>query len=139
MRQFKKVEVVAGLALSAGLLMGAATSRVALSHDSGHGKEDDSKRAQETKVVIDGGFKPAKIKAKVGREVHLTFFRKEKSGCGNVVKFPGLKETKDGKEVTVERTLKSGEETTITFTPKEKGTLHFTCGMGMYKGSVVVK
>jgi len=137
----KKLNAIAGLALGAGLLAGGAMSNIAFAHNDGGGTHDETKPQgpHVVKVTIDGGYHPGKIKVHPGREVRLTFVRKEKQGCGDVVRFPGLKETKDGKEVVVERTLKSGEETTISFTPKEKGTLHFTSGMGMYKGSVVVK
>ncbi len=54
----------------------------------------------------------------------------EESGCGDVVRFPGL---------GIERTLKTGQKTVVTFTPKKAGTTAFTCGMGMYRGQVVAR
>ena len=137
MQKFK-TKTVAALTLGAALLTGGAMSTVAFGHGAEH-HEEEAPKAQEVKVVIDGGYHPGSVKVKRGREVHLTFVREEKGGCGDVVRFLSLKETIDGKDVLVQRTLKTGEETTITFTPKAKGTLHFTCGMGMYKGAIVVK
>ena len=136
--KFKSKAGLTSLALGAALLTGGAMSTVVFGHGSEH-HEEEAPKAQEVKVVIDGGYKPGSVKVKRGREVHLTFVREEKGGCGDVVRFLSLKETKDGKDVLVERRLKTGEETTVIFTPKTKGTLHFTCGMGMYKGAIVVK
>lgn len=88
------------------------------------------KGVQKATVTIDGGYRPAAITVKAGRPVELTFVRQEQSGCGNVVRFPGL---------NVERTLKTGEKSVVTFTPKKPGTIPFTCAMGMYRGQVVAQ
>lgn len=85
---------------------------------------------QKATVVIDGGYSPAKLNVKAGRPVQLTFVRKGTDGCGEVVQFPSLK---------LKRTLKKGEKTTVTFTPTKSGPLHFTCGMEMYRGQLVVR
>lgn len=85
---------------------------------------------QRATVVIDGGYQPAAVRVKAGRPVQLTFVRKEKTGCGDVVQFPTL---------GVKRTLKTGEKSVVSFTPTKPGTVPFTCGMGMYKGAVLVK
>jgi YHS domain-containing protein len=85
---------------------------------------------QRATIVIDGGYSPATVSVKAKRPVQLTFIRKETSGCGDVVQFPSL---------SVKRTLKPGEKTVISFTPAKPGTIPFTCGMGMYRGQVVVK
>lgn len=85
---------------------------------------------QKATVTIDGGYTPAAIAVTAGKPVELTFVRKETSGCGNVVRFPGL---------NIERTLAPGGRTVVTFTPKKSGAIAFTCGMGMYRGQVVAK
>ena len=84
---------------------------------------------QQATVTINRGYEPSTVRVKAGRPVRLVFVRKEQSGCGNVVQFPGL---------GIKRTLGSGEKTTVTFTPKKAGTVAFTCGMNMYQGKVVV-
>lgn len=101
--------------------MAPAAQPVQARHDNG---------VQKATVVIDGGYRPAVVTVKAGRPVQLTFVRREKSGCGNVVRFPGL---------NIERTLKTGQKTVVAFTPKKAGAVAFTCGMGMYKGQVVAK
>lgn len=85
---------------------------------------------QRATVVIDGGFSPANVQVRAGRPVELTFIRKESSGCGATVQFPALK---------LKRTLKPGQKTTVSFTPKKSGPLQFTCGMEMYRGQLTVR
>lgn len=85
--------------------------------------------AQKVTVVVDNGFKPDSINVKAGKPVEITFDTKHK-GCAAVVVFKDLKLKKE---------LKDGTKTTFTFTPKKAGTYSFACGMGMYKGSVIVK
>jgi YHS domain-containing protein len=87
-------------------------------------------RVQRATIVVDGGYAPTTIRVSAGRPVQLTFVRKEASGCGDVVQFPTLGLT---------RTLVSGQETVIAFTPRKAGTVPFTCGMSMYRGQVIVK
>lgn len=87
-------------------------------------------KAQKATVVIDGEYLPAQVKVKAGRPVSLTFVRKERSGCGGVVQIPSLK---------LKRSVNPGEKTVIAFTPQKKGVVPFTCGMGMYRGQVIVE
>jgi len=88
------------------------------------------KGVQKITVVIDGGYAPSTITAKVGKPLAITFYRKEKSGCGNQVVFKSLGIKKD---------VANGARVTVKFTPKKAGIIKFTCGMGMYKGQIVVK
>jgi hypothetical protein len=85
---------------------------------------------QRATVVIDGGYTPATLNVKAGQPVALTFVRKEKFGCGEVVQIPALK--------LKTKSLKTGEKTTLNFTPEQTGTLRFTCGMDMYDGKIAV-
>lgn len=89
----------------------------------------DQKGIQRATIVVDNGYKPAAIKVKVGRPVRLTFVGKS-LGCGDELVF---------KSMNIRKTLAQGKNTIVAFTPRKKGTYAFTCGMGMYKGSVVVK
>jgi YHS domain-containing protein len=86
--------------------------------------------AQKATVVIDGKYLPGKVAVRRGSPVALTFVRKEEAGCGGVVHFPTL---------GIKRTLKPGERTVVTFTPRKAGRLPFTCGMAMYRGELIVK
>jgi plastocyanin domain-containing protein len=85
---------------------------------------------QRATVVINGGYSPASITVSAGKPVELTFVRKSAAGCDGELVIPSLK---------VNKTLKQGEKTVVKFTPKKRGTLAFSCGMNMYKGSITVK
>lgn len=82
-----------------------------------------------TVTVADGAYSPATISVKAGKPVELTFVKGKDIGCGGTVVFPDLK---------ISRELKASK-TVVAFTPKKAGTLAFTCSMGMYQGSVIVK
>lgn len=75
------------------------------------------------------GFSPSSISTEQGSPLTLIFRRPKNEGCGNKVVFPSLNITKD---------LPVGKNVTIKFTPSQTGNVSFTCGMGMYKGSIVV-
>lgn len=85
---------------------------------------------QKATVVIDGGmYMPAVISVKKGKPVELTFKAGKNLGCGGTVVFKSLKISKEvGSKPAV-----------VRFTPKQAGTIAYTCGMGMYDGKVVVK
>lgn len=78
--------------------------------------------------VTKKGFSVTSISAEVGSPLTLIFTRRSSEGCGDKVVFPSLGITKD---------LPVGKAVTVKFTPREEKTISFTCGMGMYKGSVV--
>lgn len=94
------------------------------------GQTKTDKGVQKATVVIDGGYTPSSITAKVGTPLELTFVRKEKQGCGGDVVF---------KSLNIRKSVASGGKIVIKFTPKKGGEIVFTCGMGMYRGKVVVK
>ena len=75
------------------------------------------------------GFSPSSISTEQGSPLTLIFRRPKNEGCGNKVVFPSLNITKD---------LPVGKNVTIKFTPSDTGSISFTCGMGMYKCSIVV-
>jgi YHS domain-containing protein len=85
---------------------------------------------QRATIVIDGEYQPASVTVRAGRPVALTFVRKEDAGCGDVVQIPSLR---------LKRALEPGRKTVVTFTPRKTGAIPFTCGMGMYRGQVIVK
>jgi plastocyanin len=79
--------------------------------------------------VTSSGYEPAQINAKRGQPVKLAFYRADARGCAGTVVFPQL---------NVRRQLNAGETTVVEVTPAESGEITFTCGMGMYKGALVV-
>lgn len=91
-------------------------------------KATQSQHVQRATVTIKDGYGPSTINVKAGKPVQLTFIG-QGSSCANTVNFPTLNQT---------LTVKDGEKTTLTFTPK-KGTTAFSCAMGMYRGQIVAK
>ena len=82
------------------------------------------------KIRVDkNGFSPASIDVEAGHKLNLVFNRADKDNCGNTVVFPKLK---------IRKTLPVGKDVIISLTPRAAGNITFTCGMGMYKGSLVV-
>lgn len=81
------------------------------------------------KVTVSGsGFEPAQINVKKGQPIKLAFYRTDAQNCAGEVVFPDLK---------IRKGLPVGQTTIVEVTPKKSGELAFTCGMGMYEGSLV--
>lgn len=85
---------------------------------------------QTAAVKVDGGYSPSVIEVKKGKPVELTFTAGKNPGCAGTIVFKTLKLTKQ---------CDPSKSVVVTFTPKEKGEIPFACGMGMYKGKVIVK
>ncbi len=82
------------------------------------------------KIKVDkNGFSPSSIDAEAGHKLNLVFNRADKNNCGSVVVFPKLK---------IRKNLPVGKDVIVSVTPAESGQITFTCGMGIYKGSIVV-
>jgi len=79
--------------------------------------------------VSKSGFSPSSIEAEAGHKLNLVFNRAADSNCGNKVVFPKLNITKS---------LPVGKDVIVSFTPTKAETVTFSCGMGMYKGNIVV-
>lgn len=81
-------------------------------------------------TVNKNGFSPSSVNVEEGFPLTLIFKRTTKEGCGNRVVFPSLNITRD---------LPVGKNVTVKFTPDNTGEIAFTCGMGMYKGKILVQ
>ena len=79
--------------------------------------------------VNKNGFSPSSIEVEAGHKLNLVFNRADRNNCGNFVVFPSLK---------IRKTLPLRKDVIVSFTPTKAGAVTFTCGMGMYKGSIVV-
>lgn len=86
--------------------------------------------AGRVSVTVDGrGYHPESVTVPAGRPATLVFTRTSDEGCGQQLVFPSL---------NIRRDLPLGQPVEVTITPAA-GTLAFTCGMGMYRGSVVAR
>ena len=77
--------------------------------------------------VSGGGFTPARIETSAGAPLKLRFLRVSKETCGKQVVFPALGLTRD---------LPLRQPVDIDLVAP-RGELAFTCGMHMFKGSIV--
>lgn len=75
------------------------------------------------------GFEPNVIRIKKGVPVKWVIYSDEVTGCTNRIIVPSLNISKNI----------SSYETIITFTPKEKGVIPFSCWMGMVRGKFIVE
>lgn len=128
MKQRLRKRLIATTALLA-LLFGVNSG---LASTTGAGKNVKRKAAHPKTVRINvtkKGFSPSSISAEQGSPLTLIFRRRSNEGCGNRVVFPSL---------NISRDLPVGKSVTVKFTPRNTSSISFTCGMGMYKGSIVV-
>ncbi len=85
--------------------------------------------AARVAVTVDGqGYHPATVTLPAGRPATIVFTRTSDQGCGQQVVFPSL---------NIRRDLPLNEPVEVALTPT--GTIAFTCGMNMLRGSVVAQ
>ncbi|MDX2024290.1 MAG: cupredoxin domain-containing protein [Deltaproteobacteria bacterium] len=83
-----------------------------------------------TRVTVSkDGYTPASITAPAGKDTTLIFRRVDEQNCGDTLVFPKLNIRKD---------LPLNEDVTVTIPAQQPQELSFTCGMGMYKGALVI-
>jgi RND family efflux transporter MFP subunit len=93
--------------------------------------QTDSKALQTAKIAVTkDGFEPSTVTLRAGTPARLTFVRTTDQTCATEVAVPSLKIT---------RPLPLNTPVDVEFTPAKAGTVDFACGMGMFKGAVVVK
>ncbi len=86
--------------------------------------------ANEIHILVKGRYKPDVIRIKQGKPVRLLFYRDEDADCTNEVVFDDFK---------IRKRLPARKTTTIEIPPTKPGEYHFTCGMGMVSGKLVVE
>ncbi len=91
----------------------------------------DNKDVQTVTMNIDYTFKPSQFRIKNDIPVRFIIHANRVSGCSNEVIIPRLN-LSTGK-------LNNGDTVVLEFTPTEKGTIPFSCWMGMIRGSFIVE
>jgi plastocyanin domain-containing protein len=111
----------------------ACCKREPASH-AGHSASDDEATVAAggtLTVRVDGsGYHPARIRAAANSEITLSFLRTTDECCGQQVKIPSL---------SIQRELPLNQPVAVPVRVPASGQLGFTCGMDMYRGSVVVQ
>jgi hypothetical protein len=79
--------------------------------------------------VLSNGYSPSNITLKLGIPVRLHFQKNVNGGCLSYLLINDL---------GIHLELHQGDNI-IQFTPKKQGTLTYTCGMGMYHGTITIK
>ena len=85
---------------------------------------------QEVDITVKGGYSPDVIEVERGKPVQLSFYRDEENSCSEEVLFP---------DFNIRRNLPAFKTTLVELLPQQPGRFDFTCGMGMLRGSLVVK
>ena len=83
----------------------------------------------DLQLTVDGtGYHPSSISAPSGKPVRLTITRTSDEGCGQQIVFPSL---------NIRRDLPLNEPVAVDITMPASGSVAFTCGMDMLRGSIV--
>ncbi len=84
--------------------------------------------AVEIKIGANG-FTPSRLEISSRKVTKIALTRDAAPNCGNKIIFPSLDVSQD---------LRPGQTVIIEMAPQPIGELRFHCGMGMYKGAIVV-
>lgn len=80
--------------------------------------------------VTTSGYEPSSLKLRRGRRADLTFVRKVEKTCGTRIVIPAY---------GIDRELPLNVPVTVSFTPNRSGRFKFTCGMNMFRGSIIMR
>ena len=80
--------------------------------------------------ITEEGFVPSSVRIRPGRPVVLVMTRTTDQTCAKEAVFPGLK---------VRVNLPLNQPVRVEFAARKRGMIDFACGMGMYRGEVVVR
>jgi thiol-disulfide isomerase/thioredoxin len=90
-----------------------------------------SNSIQRATILVDGeGYRPKNVMLRRGIPARLTFIRKAKEGCGTEIVIPAY---------GIDRPLPLNVPVVVTLTPKQSGRIKLTCGMDMFRGSLIVR
>jgi len=81
-------------------------------------------------TISRAGFVPARVEIPADKPAHLAFQRLDAQNCASEVVFPTL---------GIRKPLPVGETVMVDLPAQPAGQMTFACGMGMYKGAVVIQ
>ncbi len=80
--------------------------------------------------VSRAGFEPSRIFAPAGKPVRIAFERNDAENCAAAIVFP---------ELNIRKQLPAGRTTLVELPELRARELSFSCGMNMYRGSLVIR
>jgi plastocyanin domain-containing protein len=83
-----------------------------------------------TVALTEKGYEPTSLKLRRGIPAQVTFIRRVAATCGTQIVIA---------DYNIKRALRLNEPVLVEFTPKKTGTFAFTCGMGMLRGSLIIR
>lgn len=116
------VLTLAAIFLSAGAGIEARQAR--------RGKGRAARAQTATVALTEKGYEPASLRLRRGVPARVTFVRKVSAGCGQEIALP---------DYGINRELPLNVPVTVEFTPAKAGAFTFSCGMGMVKGTLIVR
>jgi plastocyanin domain-containing protein len=86
---------------------------------------------QTAKIEINTkGYRPSSLKLQRGVRARVTFLRTTDATCAKEMVLP---------DFNIRRALPLNEPVVVTFTPTNKGTFTYVCGVNMMKGQLIVQ
>jgi plastocyanin domain-containing protein len=76
------------------------------------------------------GYRPTSLKLQRGVRARVTFLRTTDATCAKEIVLP---------DFNIRRALALNEPVVVTFTPTNKGTFTYVCGVNMMKGQLIVQ
>ena|SRR3989338_7564760 len=92
-------------------------------------KEEISLASDHWDILVDGGYKPNRIRISKDKTVTLKITRKDTNPCLEEIVFPDYK---------IKEYLPLNKPTAITLNPPHPKASEFHCGMNMYHGKIEV-
>jgi thiol-disulfide isomerase/thioredoxin len=85
---------------------------------------------QRATILVNAqGYQPESVRLRNGIPAQLTFIRKVEQTCGREIVIP---------DYGINRPLPLDTPVIVAFKPNKSGRFKFTCGMGMFRGALVV-
>jgi plastocyanin domain-containing protein len=86
---------------------------------------------QTAKIEINTkGYKPTSLKLRRGIRARVTFVRTTDATCAKEIVLP---------DFNIRRALPLNQPVVVTFTPTNRGTFTFVCGVNMMRGQLIVQ
>jgi hypothetical protein len=80
--------------------------------------------------ISSAGFEPQRLSIPAGKPARIYVTRVDAQNCAGEIVFP---------ELQIRKRLPPGQTIAVDLPPTPSGELHFACGMGMYRGAVVIR